>query len=236
MKNNDNRRSFLKKVAIGSLGVSLIPPSFATAAGSVIAAENNPLFNRNAGDDELSCWLETSLNRVFPQSSAKQATPFDLLAARNSRISFQGCFRNNTIKVKKLECSIKGATELKPMVRLVGLVPMHKFTPLTLPEELDGVGYLPGLIPDPLMPATDVEADPFSSRSFWITLNVPATIEPGKYNLKVEVTWENVFFGLDKGEKGTISLPLTISIAQMVVRPREGFDVIHWWRGYLELL
>ncbi|WP_316814355.1 DUF4091 domain-containing protein [Pedobacter heparinus] len=229
MKSNDDRRSFLKKIAISSVGVSVMPYAFADSA--VNAKARAEVFPVIADGEELSCWLESSLNRIFPQSPAKQAAPFELLAARNSRISFQIGFRNNTLKVKKLDCTIEGAEELKPLVRLVGLVPMYNFTPLTRVEELDGVGHLPGLVPDPLMPAINAIADPYASRSFWVTLNIPARIKPGKYNLKVNLTWENVYFGLERGKKGTVSLPLEINIAQMVVKPRENFHVLHWWRG-----
>ena len=123
-----------------------------------------------------------------------------------------------------MECSIEGAEDLNPMVRLVGLVPMHNFTPITEAEELDGIGFLPGLVPDPLLPAIHALASPFASRSFWITLNIPAKMKPGKHNLKVSITW-------DSGKAETVGLPLTIDIAQLVVRAREGFNVVHWWRG-----
>lgn len=221
---NNNRRSFLKHVALGSIGASVMP--------YVYGHSQHPVSNRLAdkgvfpitGDAALSCWLESSLNRVFPQSPPREAAPSDLLAARNSRISFQACFRNNTTAVSTVECTVKEADQLSPMIRFVALVPMYRFTPGTDSQELDGVGHYPGLAPDPLLPQTRVIADPFASRSFWITLNIPDDIRPGRYQFKVEIT--------SNGEKGnTIVLPVTIRIAEMVVRPREGFHVIHWWRG-----
>lgn len=222
MGNDNNRRLFFKKIAISGIGVSIMPLSYAHLQNPLPQGSMGNFMLPGGGEnEEVSCWLESSLNRIFPQSPAKQATQFDLLAARNSRISFQVCFRNNTIKVKKLKCRLENADDLKPVVRLVGLVPMRKFTPLTEPAELDGIGYYPGLCPDPLLEVSDTMADPFASRSFWVTLNIPAEIQPGNYDLKVDLTWEN----------GNISLPLTINITQLVVRPREGFDVTHWWRG-----
>lgn len=229
MAGNNNRRSFLKKIAIGSVGASVAPYAF---AGSTVNAKlGTEKLHAIVNGEEMDCWLETSLNRIFLQSPSKQVASFELLAARNSRISFQVGFRNNTVKVKNVECSIEGADDLAPLVRIVGLVPMRDFTPLTRVEELDGTGNLPGWVPDPLMPATDVRANPYTSRSFWITLNIPAKLRPGSYKLNVNVAWENVYFKQERGKKGTTTLPLTINVTEMVVRPREDFPVIHWWRG-----
>ncbi|HEY0669406.1 MAG TPA: DUF4091 domain-containing protein [Sphingobacteriaceae bacterium] len=229
MKSNNNRRSFLKKVAIGSMGISVMPHSFVESA--VISKSKAELVPAIAEDQELSCWLETSLNRIFPQSPPKQVASFELLAARNSRVSFQVGFRNNTLKVKKVDCSMEGADNLKPLIRHVGMVPMNNFTPLTRVEELDGTGYLPGFVPDPLMPAVDVRSNPHASGSFWVTLNIPAQMKPGIHQVRVNVTWENVYFKLERGKKETLSLPLRIKVSELVLQPRKNFPVIHWWRG-----
>ncbi|HEY0669407.1 MAG TPA: DUF4091 domain-containing protein [Sphingobacteriaceae bacterium] len=231
MKNNNDRRSFLKKIAVSSVGVTVIPHTFGALETASAKSKKETLFPGIAEGEEVSCWLESSLNRVFPQTPSKKAGQFDLLAARNSRISFQACFRNNTSKVKKVECSIEGAEDLKPVIRIVGLVPMPKFTPITDFDELDGIGHYPGLAPDPLLPHSDVNAAPFASRSFWITLNIPAGMKPGKHKLKVNITWENIYFGAERGKKGKIELPLEIDVSKMVVKPRENFHVLHWWRG-----
>ena len=219
---NNNRRSFLKKVALGGIGASVMPYVYGHAQPPV-RSEGRVLFPVVTDGEEVSCWLESSLNRVFPQSTSRRSAPLDLLAARNSRVSFQVCFRNNTTDIKNVACSIEGLDELKPVIRFVGMVPMYRFTPQTDPEELDGIGHYPGLAPDPLLPETTAVADPFASRSFWITLNIPAAIQPGKHTLKVILSWD--------GEKKNAELPLDITIAPLVVRPREGFHVIHWWRG-----
>ena len=229
MKGSNNRRSFLKKIAIGSVGASVIPHAFANS--TVVVKSRKEIFPAIENAQELDCWLETSLNRIFPQSPSKLAAPFELLAARNSRTSFQVGFRNNSLKVKKLDCNIEGADDFKPLIRFVGLAPMDNFTPLTRVEELDGTRHLPGFVPDPLMPAVDVRSNPHASGSFWVTINLPAEIRPGKHNFKVNLTWENVYFKLERGKKETISLPLSIHVAELVLQPRRDFPVIHWWRG-----
>ena len=227
MKNN--RRSFLKKVAIGTVGVTVTPLAFSDA---IMAAESETVLKPIlASNEEVTCWLETSLNRIFPQSPVKRTAPFQLLAARNSRISFQVGFHNNTLKVKRLDCVVEGGDDFKPLVRFVGMTPMENFTPLTRVEELDGLGHLPGYVPDQLLPTVNVRSNPHASGSFWVTINVPAKIKPGKHDLVVKVTWENVYFKQERGKKGTLTLPLSIKVAEMVVEPRKNFPVIHWWRG-----
>jgi hypothetical protein len=178
-----------------------------------------------AADSSMGVWLETSLKRIFPQSPAGTTTELDLLAARGSRISFQVGFHSNSKDQTHITCSIDHAEELQPQIRYVGLVPLHHFTTDVRPAEMDGIGYLPGLIPEPLYPMTKVEANPFASRSFWITLQVPANITPGKHRYEVTMKWTK---GKENIEQ---KLFVTINASQLVLQPRKNFHVTHWWRG-----
>jgi hypothetical protein len=170
----------------------------------------------------LSLWLESSLKRVYPGTKPGTAA-LDLLAARNSKVAFQACIRNESVKPIKIECKVIGADDLKPQVRFVGLVPLTHFTPDTAPEELEGVGHVPGLVPDPLLPQESADLGPFESRSFWITLNVPADAKPGDREFSVRLTLPN--------SKKSGDLPVKLATSSLVVKPREGFPIIHWWRG-----
>jgi hypothetical protein len=100
---------------------------------------------------------------------------------------------------------------------------MYHFTPGTARSELDGLGSLPGLVPDPLWPLSNVEIGPLESRSFWVTLNVPADAKPGPREFKVQLT-------LAEG-KNKVELPVTLEVSALVIKPRRDFPVIHWWRG-----
>lgn len=125
--------------------------------------------------------------------------------------------------MKHVTCALDGAELFSPRIRYVGLVPMHHFTPHTPKEELDGFDYLPGLVPDPLYPLTTVESAPFESRSFWVTLDIPATVSPGIHEFQVSLSYNN--------GKVVEKIPVRVEVSQLVVKPRENFDVIHWWRG-----
>jgi hypothetical protein len=87
---------------------------------------------------------------------------------------------------------------------------------------LDGVGKIPGLVPDPLWPMQRANAGPHESRSFWITLNVPSDAKPAPREFTVELS-------IEKG--GKVTLPVQIEISELIVQPRKDFPVIHWWRG-----
>jgi hypothetical protein len=167
-------------------------------------------------------WLENSLTRVFPNSPPGVAG-LRLRSARNARIAFQVCVRSEGVKPLRVECAVAGADELKPRVRLVGLVPMAHHTPNTPVAELDGLDHVPGLVPDPLYPETGVTLGPRESRSFWITLNVPADAAVGPRDVMVSILFPD--------QKRAEKLTARLDVAPLVVPERRDFHVIHWWRG-----
>lgn len=180
-----------------------------------------------AGDNDssMNVWLETSLKRIFPQSPARTSNEIELTTARAARISFQVGFHSNMKDQTHISCSIENAEELNPQIRFVGLVPVQGFTTDVRKEELDGLGYLPGLVPEPLYPFTKAEANPFASRSFWVTLNIPKDMKPGMHSYKIKMEWKKGKEELSK------TLTLKLNVASLVIQPRHDFHVTHWWRG-----
>src|ERR1043166_5477192 len=176
---------------------------------------------RNDADNRAIFWLETSLKRVFP-TTAPGTADLRLIAGRQTKTAFQACLRNRRSDALYVTCKVTGADDLKPQVRLVGFAPVWHHTPHTPDSELDGIGKIPGLVPDPLWPMERANVGPHESRSFWITLNIPAGATPGLRKFTVEMT-------IEKGRK--VSLPVEIEISELVVQPRKDFPVIHWWRG-----
>ncbi|MCA1686077.1 MAG: hypothetical protein LC745_08850 [Planctomycetia bacterium] len=167
-------------------------------------------------------WLESSLKRVYPGSGPGKGE-LRLIAARDGKVSFQACVRNESVYPIGFDCNVAGADDLKPRVRLVGLVPLLHLTPNTAREEIEGADHAPGLVPDPLYPETRVLVGPGESRSFWITLDVPADAKPGERQFHARLTpW---------GGKDHTELPVTLGISRLVIQPRRDFHVIHWWRG-----
>lgn len=176
---------------------------------------------RDRADARAAFWLETSLKRIFP-ATVPGATNLHLLAARQTKIAFQACFQNRGTQPLFVNCNVVGADDLKPQVRLVGFAPVWHHTPNTPDADLDGVGKIPGLVPDPLWPMRRANAGPHESRSFWITLNIPPNARAGPREFIVELT-------VERG--GKITLPVHLDISELVIQPRKDFPVIHWWRG-----
>jgi hypothetical protein len=197
-------------------------PGPASARTEQPTASAPPVVIEQRGGGKVSYWLESSLRRVFPATPPGAATR-ELLAARNGRASLQACVRNDRVRPLDLECTVSGGDDLKPLVRWVGIVPVRHRTPETAPGEAEDRAYIPGMVPDPLMPQTRATVGPFESRSFWITLNIPAEARPGVHKLTVRLAPKN------GGEP--VDLPISVEVSELVIKPRQNFPVIHWWRG-----
>ena len=204
-------------VAFVWLALQLAP--FATAAATPA--------DKAASADPAPVWLESSLRRVFPDSPPG-SKELSLIVARNSRASFQVAFRTPDVAVTRTACVVTGADDLKPRVRFVGLVPVPHHTPATPVAELDGIGEVPGLVPDPLMPWTKVEVGPRQSRSYWISLTIPADAKPGPREFTVRLTLKPD--GKEANER-VVDLPVKLEISPLVIQPRKDFSVTHWWWG-----
>jgi len=180
--------------------------------------------NNSVQQPNMSIWLETSLHKVFPQVPAKVIDTMSLRAARNSRISFQVAFHSNMKDQTQISCTVEPG-KINSLVRYVGLVPFPHFNTDVSMDEIDGIGYLPGMLPDPLYPLTKVDATPYASRSFWVTLNVPANVDPGVHVCKVKLAWTE---GKTAKQK---ELLVKVNVARLVLKPRHDFHVTHWYRG-----
>ena len=173
-------------------------------------------------DENLTFWLETSLNRVFPQTPPG-STKLNLLVPRNSKNSFQVCVRNDGEQVVQVSCNVHGADDLAPQVRFVGLTPVQHVALGTPLREIDGGGrFIPGLVPDVLWPKSTAEICPFESRSFWVTLTIPKETSTGERTFRVCLS-------LKDNDAKTVELPIRLTIAPLVLQPRSDFPVTHWW-------
>jgi hypothetical protein len=206
------------RVLLALLLVASIGSTFNLARAKEVQLGSQP----NA---KAEVWLESSLHRVYPSTSPGHDS-LELLAARNSRIAFQVCARSENVQVLYVEPKLQGVDDLNPRVRFEELVPVERFTaPMS---DVEGVGHIPGLVPDPLMPWTKVNFGPMQSRAFWITLNIPKDAKPGLHEITVKVSLHTD----DKEVKEqTVKLPVKLTISPFVVQPRHDFPVIHWWRG-----
>ena len=91
-----------------------------------------------------------------------------------------------------------------------------------------GSASFPGLVPDPLFPEHTTTIGPLESQSFWITVKVPADIEPGQKNLAVELTGT---IGKEKRQFPLGNLTAALNVHPLVLQPRHDFPVTHWWHA-----
>ncbi|HNT34950.1 MAG TPA: hypothetical protein PKH07_08135, partial [bacterium] len=220
-----NRREAMQTILTGAGAMTCIAATETSAEQSKHSASAKPIEK-----DALCFWLETSLRRVFPNSSPRDASPLHLLAARNEQISFQACFRNNRTTFVRVRLSVQGAPECSVSIRRVGYVPLQGLNTDTPKSDLDGIGHIPGLVPDPLFPEDSASVGPESNGAFWITIKTPADLSPGLRTLTVRFTFEDEFsFPVWLGTAPfSVEIPVFVEVCPLVIESRKDFSATHW--------
>ncbi|MCL2304039.1 MAG: DUF4091 domain-containing protein [Planctomycetaceae bacterium] len=170
--------------------------------------------------DQFQVWMQSSLERVYPKSPVGKSGTFERVAYRNGRFSFQVVVRNDSTRPYDVVCKVKDAADLQVVARRVGYVPMRWLTTDTPPDELEGHEYLPGYVPDPLLPNTHGSLGPLENLAYWITVIVPENVKPGKrtITLTIEVLGNH-----------SVDVQATIDVRDFTVQKRRDFPVTHWW-------
>ena len=142
-----------------------------------------------------------------------------MLAARNERVSFQACIRNTATQPVDVRLEVMG--DLDATIRRVGYVPVKHHNTDTEKSELDGVGHIPGMVPDPLFPEHSVTAGPFETHAFWVTVNVPTDASPGERGLEVRFIIGPI--------RPIETLSATIHVSPLILHPADDSPVAHWF-------
>lgn len=168
---------------------------------------------------KLSAWLCSSLQRQFPRSAVQANRPLHLLAARGERVSFQVGYTVSHHTAADVSIAVRASGGFRAWARRVGCVPMPHLNTDTPRNETDGLGHIPGFVPDPLFPETTVWVAPNEVNAFWISVDVPRDAKTRVANVDIE---------LSCGDERA-RLRATVEISRVVLKPRRNFHVTHWF-------
>lgn len=167
-----------------------------------------------------TAWLSSSLVRQYPLGRAGSDRSLTLAAARGSRTSFQACVKITGSSPVSVRVTAASTAALGLCVRRVGCVPVPHHNTGTPGDELDGLGLIPGFVPDVLFPEDTTLVAPAEVTAFWITVTIPKDIKPGTKTVRVEVTAD--------GRK-LAGLTARIAVSSVILPKRRDFRVTHWF-------
>lgn len=167
----------------------------------------------------MHSWLASSLVRHYPASHAVSRDCLSLEMARGAQASFQAAFHveDGTTTVT---AAVQAPDGLTARVRRVGYVPMPHFNVPAPLNEVEGIGHIPGYVPDPLFPEATIQAGPYETHAFWITLHAAADMTPGEHTVAVTLSSDSV------PER---TMTVTVQVHPAVLPARRDFPVTNWF-------
>jgi len=175
----------------------------------------------------LSTWLSTSRVRHYPLTPAQQPQPLALDAALNEHMSFQVVMRLEDEPAQRIAIQVAAPRGWLVRVRRVGYVPMlHHNTPVLKDTlDIDGLGFVPGYVPDPLYDEDSLLLPDGETHAFWVSLI------PGP-----EARWGDhvvsIMLSPDRGKP--IIHNVRVRLYDVTLKPRQGFHITHWF--YIDAL
>ena len=223
------RRELLKTIAAGATTLGVVG-STAVVGHAAVATSTSKRAGEAIEQEAVKFWSESSLKRVYPNSDPGSAAPLPLVTARNAQLSFQACFRNLRDCCIRVRATVDAPAGWSVQIRRVGYMPQQQLSTDVPLDEMDGVGHVPGLVPDPLYPEETANIGPESNGAFWITLKIPADAEVGVREITATLTVEDEFrFPMWMNRKPfSVKLPVAVDVRPIVLEPRKDFPVTHW--------
>ena len=171
---------------------------------------------------KIHSWLASSLVRNFPLTIPQKPEPLALEAAMNERFSFQVVLRLEDGQPQTVHLDVRAPFGWSARVRRVGYVPVrHHNTPVEpSSEDIDGRGYIPGYVPDPLLEEQDVYLPAGETHAFWVTVCPGEDTAPGVYDLKAVVS--------STGGCEDCAHTASVTVHNVVLEKRRDFPITHW--------
>ncbi len=167
-------------------------------------------------------WLSSSCVRHYPGTPAGRRRRFSIAAALNEQFSFQVCLRTEDPVPVNVAVRTEAPRGWTARVRRVGYVPVSHFNTQVVrePSELDGIGHVPGYVPDPLLDEDAFLLPPKETHAFRVTVSPGCAAAPGAHRVAVEVV-------ADSGR--TTTAEVTAQLYDVRLRKRRGFTITHWF-------
>lgn len=175
----------------------------------------------------LDARITQSTIRNFPSVPIYGGTLRVVDAALNEQFSFQ--FALHADVAARISVSAVAPEGWSVRIRRVGLVPMsHHNTGISHNRaDLDGIGQIPGLVPDPLFDESFALVGESETVSFWFTVVPAEDAKPGKYEISVQGTLSDIS-DPSKPIGYPVSRVFTVKLHNIRIAPRHDFDVTHW--------
>ncbi len=169
----------------------------------------------------LHAWIHHNLVRHYPATPPQEVAPFVIDVARNERCSLQVGVRMEGDERQTVRLEASGPAGWEVRVRRVGYVPMpHHNTPVLGPADTEGLGRVPGYVPDPLFDEDALLLPVGETHAFWVTVQPGVEATPGTYSIALRVVPE-------QGE--AIALEQQVIVHDVTLQPRSGFNITHWF-------
>ncbi len=175
----------------------------------------------------LHTWVASSLVRHYPLTPAPPAgspAPDALLGERalNERMSFQVVVRLEGEEAQRVRVEVLAPEGWAVRVRRIGYVPVRHANTLVDQQsaDFDGLGRVPGYVPDPLFDEDSLFLPVGETHAFWISLRPGPGAAPGSYTIQARVCPE-------RGEIATHAVQARLH--DVALAGRRDFNLTHWF-------
>ena len=176
----------------------------------------------------LNSWLASSQVRHFPVSlvhgctPSARAVPLCIEAALNERFGFQVGVYMDEGEPQAVRVEVSAPQGWTVRVRRVGYVPLaHHNRPVERNiGDVDGLGCIPGYVPDPLLDRDSILLPEGETQAFWVTVLPGDAAAPGEHVLKATVIPE-------RGEP--VEHLADVRLYDLRLAKRRDFAVTHWF-------
>ena len=160
--------------------------------------------------------------RHYPRTAPRQSIPLTLETALNEQSSFQIALRLEDEERQRVRVEAQGPSGWTIRVRRVGYVPVrHHNTPIeTHPDDIDGMGHIPGYVPDPLYDEDTILLPSDETHAFWISVRPGSDASPGQHSITITVYPEHA---------PQTTHTVHVVLYDVALQPRRDFNITHWF-------